>query len=88
MPEADAEGRRRIMNALTAIRLRAIQWLVLGGARAARAGEEDPGGGDAGLNRVRYRYRLLSLTWVNVRNEADLWSKRLLFLDTRLHLDT
>ena len=27
--------------------------------RAARAEEEDPGGGDAGLNRVRYRYRLL-----------------------------
>ena len=29
-----------------------------GGARAARVGEA-PGGGDAGLNCVRYRYRLL-----------------------------
>jgi hypothetical protein len=28
-------------------------------ARAVTAEEEDPRGGDAGLNRVRYRYRLL-----------------------------
>ena len=33
--------------ALTAIRLRAIQMALSGGG-------EDPGGGDAGLNRVRY----------------------------------
>ena len=29
-------------------------------ARAVTAEEEDPRGGDAGLNRLRYRYRLLS----------------------------
>jgi hypothetical protein len=40
MPEADAEGRRRIMNALTAIRLRAIP-KALSGARTV--GRETPG---------------------------------------------
>ena len=49
----DAEGWRR-RESLMFMRLCAIQWLSGQGARPARVGEA-PGGGDPGLDRVRYR---------------------------------
>ena len=58
VPEADAAGRRRITNALTAIPPARHPMALSGDARATRVGEGS-GGGDAGLDRIRYRYRLL-----------------------------
>ena len=63
-PEVNAAGRMRITDALTAICIRSIANGDSQGARAA--GGKTPGGGDAGLNRVRYRYRLLTLISLSV----------------------